>query len=173
MPCQCLCKYAKVICQLQGIEIRQSPVKADTLFSCTNLVLNAAEAQYRCVQCTHDSRVLIQLVTIIQTIFSWIKDQCQLPLDSGAKMKGSLGQHRLTEEELGFVKTALMSMTMGRIQRVIKVMVSRVEQMNVRSRRKDQSRGNMEADIKNLQHWIRALVQTSSELTKILGPRRP
>ncbi|KAI9658938.1 MAG: hypothetical protein M1821_001898 [Bathelium mastoideum] len=166
IPCQCLCKYTSVVCQLQRIEKQQRPVKADTFLSCTNSVISTSEAQFKCDQCTHDSRVLLQLVIIIQTILSWVADGRQRQLCTRIRLKGTLGQHRLTEQEAKFMTTALIFKTIGRIQNVIKVMADRVEQMGTRRQQKGQSQDNAEADIGSLQHWMRTLVQMSNEMVR-------
>ena len=52
------------------------------------------------------------------------------------------------------------------------MMMSRVEQMSLMSRQKKQSRdGRMEVDIKNLEHSISALMQTSNKLSMAFTSR--
>ena len=169
ISCQCLCKYTGVICKLQRIEEQQRPVKPDTFLSCADSVLNMAEAQFKCDQCANDSRVLLQLVIIIQTILSWVTGGRKRQLYPRSMLKGTLGQHRLTELETEFVTTALIFKTISRIQKVIKVMADRVEQMATRRQLTGQSQDSTEADVRNLQHWMRTLVQMSNEIVRSAG----
>ena len=169
--CQCLHKYTNVFSQLQNVEMRQYPVKADTLLTCTDLVLSTTESQLRCIECMEDSRVLVQLAMIIQTIFNWIQGQSQPPVDSYQDLKGSFGQHRLTEEESTVVKIALISRALGRLRMLLKAVVSRVERMG-RSRQLRQHQTGVNTDTKHLRESVTELVRTSDKLTKWLTSRR-
>ena len=168
--CPCLRQYTSVLCQLQTIEMRQHPVKTDTLLTSANLVMSQTEDQLKCTQCMYDSRVLVQLVMVIQTMFNWVQGQCQTPLAPSSHIKATLGQHNLTREESTFIKMALISRALARIRTVLKVMVSRVEQMSL-GRQWERSEDPAEAEVKNLQSLIDTLLQTSSRLLRWFASR--
>ena len=166
--CQCLRKYTDVSSQLQNIENRQRPVRTDTLLTCTNIVLNNTAQQFRCTQCLYDSRVLMQLVMIFQTIFTWTQGQGHAPNDPCPDLRMTMGRHQMTREEFSFVRMALIFRTLDRVSAVLKAMMSRIDHITT-NRRVKQSSGYEGMEFQNLQQFTSSLMHKFSALTKRLA----
>ena len=156
--CQCLRKYTDVLCQLQNIERFQRPVEADTFHTCVNLVLNVTENQHHCDKCVYDSRVIMQLVMIFQTVFTWTESLCCSPTISDPNLSMTLGRHALTREECNFVRVLLMARALNRVSAVLKAMMMRITHVTTK-RQGRECLGHEGADFQNLQHLINSLMQ--------------
>ena len=166
--CQCLRRYADILCKLQTIEKRQRPVQVDTLLTCVNLVLNVAEDQLKCSHCLYDSCVAIQFLMIFQTIFTWFQGQCHSSGSPVPNLRVTLGQHEMTEEECDFVKTALISKALDRTSALLKFMMSRIEHVTLNRQRKP-SWGHEGAGFWNVQRLVNSLLQNFGVLSKKLA----
>lgn len=168
--CQCMQKHTNALCKLKDIETRQNPVKVDTLLTCANLVLVIAEEYFRCSHCADDPRVLMQVVMMFQTIFSWAQAQCHSPDSPCPEISMSFGRYDLPKEEAALVKSALMSRLTERNRSATKALGARVDQMIVR--RQGREIWSHERDeIQILQQLIRSLSQSSSMIAKRLVTR--
>ena len=127
IPCNCLQEYAHVLCQLQTIEKRQFPIQADTLLTCIKLALGKTEDHPRCKHCSFDSRVLVQIIMIFQTIFTWAQSQFRSSSDKFAEPSISLGHHELTRDEANFVKGALVARAFNGIVSALEAIAARAE----------------------------------------------
>ena len=126
-PCWCLQKYTDVLCKLQTIKQRQSPIQIDTLLTCANLVLDIAERQLKCQQCLHDFCVMMQLVMVMQTIQGWFEAQCQLPDTSTPDLPMKIGQHDLTADERDLVKATLITRALRKAYAMANVILAKTE----------------------------------------------
>ena len=161
-------KYADVLCKLQNIEKRQHPVQVDTLLTCANLVLDISGNHLQCTQCMYDSCVAMQLVTIFQTIFSWSQGQCHPLATPAPDLRGTLGQHEMTEEECRLVKTALISKALEKATALLKLMMSRIEHVML-NRQGKQSWSHDGVEFWNLQQHVSSLIQSFGVLLKRLA----
>ena len=127
IQCDCLQNFTHVLCQLQTIEKRQFPVQADTLLTCIKLALGQTEDHPRCKHCSFDSRVLVQIIMIFQTIFTWAQSQFRSSSDKFAEPTISLGCHELTQDEANFVKGALVARALNGIVSALKAIAARAE----------------------------------------------
>lgn len=169
--CQCLRRYADILCSLQTIEKRQCPVQIDTFLTCANLVLSTTENQLRCAHCLYDSCVIRQLVMVFQTIFTWSQGQCHSSGTPAPDLRVTLGQHEMTEDECSFVKNALVSRVLERTSALLKSMLSRIEQIRL-NRQGKQSWGYEIAEFGNVQLLVGSLLQSSIVLSKRLASRQ-
>ena len=167
--CQCLRKYADILCSLQTIEKRQRPVQIDTFLTCSNLVLNMTENQLRCPHCLYDSCVAMQLVMVFQTIFTWSQGQCHYSSGTPAPdLRLTLGQHEMTEDEYDFVKSALVARVLEKTSTLLKSIVSRIERLRL-NRQGKQSWGYEGAEFGNVQQLVGSLLQSSTVLSNRLA----
>ena len=166
--CQCLRKYADVLCKLKTIEKRQRPVRVDTLLTCANLVLNITENQLKCIHCLHDSYVAMQLVMIFQTLLTWSQSQSNYASTPTPDLRVTMGQHEMTEDECDFIKTALISRALDRTSGVLRLLMSRIEHVTS-NRQGKQSWGNEGAEFWNVQRLVSCLVQSYGVLSKRLA----
>ena len=165
--CQCLRRYADILCSLQTIEKRQRPVQIDTFLTCSNLVLKMTENQLRCSHCLHDSCVAMQLVMVFQTIFTWSQGQCHSSGTPAPDLRLTLGQHEMTEDEYNFVKNALVARVLEKTSTFLKSVVSRIEHLRL-SRQGKQSWGYEGAEFGNVQQLVGSLLQSSIVLSNRL-----
>ena len=166
--CQCLRRYADILCSLQTIEKRQRPVQIDTFLTCSNLVLDMTEKQLRCPHCLHDSCVAIQLVMVFQTIFTWSQGQCHSSGTPAPDLRLTLGQHEMTEDEYDFVKNALVARVLEKTSTFLKSIVSRIEHSRL-DRQGKQSWGYEGAELGNIQQLVGSLLQSSIVLSNRLA----
>ena len=166
IPCHCLRKYTDVLCQLQTIEKRRYPIQTDTLLTCTNLVLSITSQQSKCPSCLFDTRVLMQLIMIFQTIFTWAQSQCLIPNNSHfPDFTITLGRHELTNEETRFVKTALLARALNKKTAALKAIMARIEHAMTSPRGKHSWEGRNTGDeLKDLQRLTESLIQRFNTL---------
>lgn len=169
--CQCLRKYTDFLCQLQTIEKRQRPIKADTLLTCANLVLHLTEDQCKYTKCLYDSRVLMQLVMIFQTIIAWTQWLCQSFNSPYPGLSMILGRHELTNEECSFVTTALLARALNRASAVLKLMMSRIEYA-ISNQPGKQSWAHEGAEFHSIQQLTDSLIQRYNTLLRKLASRK-
>lgn len=167
ITCHCLPKYAHVLCQLQTIEKRQSPVQADTLLTCIKLALGKTEDHPRCNQCSFDSRVLVQIIMIFQTIFSWAQSQTCSSSDKLTQPNISLGRHELTQDEVNFVMGALVARALNGIVSALKAIAARVEYAASRITKSASSSPDGE-EYEDLQRLVNSLIRRYQSLLKKL-----
>ena len=146
---QCLRKYADVLCKLNPIEKRQRPVQVDTLLTCADLVLKSTENQLKCIHCLHDSYVAMQLLMIFQTLLTWSQSQSDCAGTPTPDLRVTMGQHQMTEDECDFIKTVLVSRTLDRTSGVLRLLMSKIEDVTS-NRPGKQSWGNEGAEFWNV-----------------------
>lgn len=168
MLCQCLRKYSDLVSQLQTIEERQQPIKLDTLLTCANVVLAVTESRIQCPQCLQDTRVLMQLAIIFQTMMTWTKVQCRPASNNSPDIHMVLGRHELTWEECSFVKTRLLARLLNRTSTVLSTMMARTEQVTI-NRQGKQAQAQGEPDFQSFQQMARSLIHGCRSLAKGLS----
>lgn len=160
LPCSCLQKYAHVLCQLQTIEKRQCPVQADTLLTCIKLALGTTEDHPQCKHCCFDSRVFVQIIMIFQTIFTWAQNQFRSSADFLTEPAMSLGRHELTQDEMNFMKGALVARALKGIVSALKGIASRNEYAASRiQKRRSSSSSSDGEEYEDLQRLINSLTR--------------
>ena len=179
-PCQCLQKYADILCKLQTIERRQRPIQIDTLLTCVGLIAEITESGLKCTQCLRDSCVGVQLAMIFQTLFAWFREclaQLAVQDASDPRLCISLGQHQLAEDESHFVHVALTSRALDRIAGLLKRVMARVEHRDKDQRSSNSIGGNKQAwgqkagELWNLTQLVYSLVQRFDALTEKFATR--
>ena len=171
LSCRCMRKQSDALCQLQTIEKQQCPVKVDTILTCVSVVLRTTEEYLRCTECRDDSRTLVQVIMIFQTIFSWVQAQCHSPGMPCPDLSLTLGLYEVSREESRMVKLVLISNALEKTRTTLKLLSSRVEQL-VASRPGNQLWEFERADLRNLQHLIRSLSQTWLALVRRLATHK-
>jgi hypothetical protein len=171
---------------LRNIEQRQSPVRVDTILSCTRVVSSAAETQLACAACGAEPNpvptLLLTLMTF-QTIFRWARAQTHHPdapcpgLDPGMGIR--MGAYEISREEAHMLKSMLLSRAFERVQHVLVRLRSRVEIVaaDVDRKRRRASLGDRElesgwdfekGEVQNLLGLSQSLLQTSNMFAKRL-----
>ena len=170
LPCSCLQKYAHVLCQLQTIEKRQFPVQADTLLTCIKLALGTTQDHPKCKHCSFDSRVLVQIIMIFQTIFTWAQSQFRGSADFLAEPAMSLGRHELTQDEMNFVKGALVARALKGIVSALKAIAARNEYAasRIQKRRSSSSSSSDGEEYEDLHRLINSLTRRYHSLIQKL-----
>ena len=159
-PCHCLRTYTDTLCQLQTIEKRRYPIQTDILLTCTNLVLSMTSKQSKCPRCLLDSRVLMQIIMIFQTIFTWAQSQCFVPNNRHFPDSViTLGRHELTKEETCLVKSALVAHALNNTTAALKAIMARIKHTMITPQEKHSWEGGDTRDeLKDLQRLMESLI---------------
>lgn len=166
--CQCLRRYTDVLCKLQIIEKRQSPIQTDTMLTCANLVLTTAEDQFKCNLCFSNPCVALQLVMIFKTLYTWSQGQLHASADPELDISATLGQHEMTKGEIRFVRVALVSRSLDKISAMLKLLIPRIKRaaLDVQDTQRWEHDGG---EFWNLEQLVNSLLQSIGLLSKRLA----
>ena len=170
-PCRCMREQTDTLCQLQQIEERQTPVEVDTLLTCANLVLETTDTYIRCTYCQEDSRTLMQVFMIFQTLFSWAQAQCHPLSVPCPEVSMTLGKHTMSRDESQVVRLVLVSRTLDQTSKALKHLFSRVDRLSAKTQGR-QVLSSERANLENLRQYARALSETSAVLMKRLATQK-
>ena len=168
--CQCLRKYTDVLCHFQTIEMCQHPVHIDTLLLCTNSVFQITDRLSKCMKCLHDSRVLTQIVIILQTIFRWTQLQYSPSNTSISEVFIDIGRYKLSPEECRLAENVMMIRAMDKNNEILKELRSRVQHMTLSEQGK-QTWDREGPEVEHLQQVIHSSINKCNQLRRLLASR--
>ncbi|KAK4200397.1 hypothetical protein QBC40DRAFT_254172 [Triangularia verruculosa] len=72
--CQCLKQLTDHLCHLNDIErkLQQDPIRLDTTLSETDATIDCGENALDCHHCRLDSKVILLIMTLLQTVLNWV-----------------------------------------------------------------------------------------------------
>ena len=181
IPCQCTKMQSSNICALRTIEQRQSPVKFDTILTCTRVVCAAAERHIACATCRRDPNPVPTLhltFMTFQLIFRWAHAQVHHPdlpcpeHHAGNGMR--LGIYEISRDESVALRQTLVATALEKMQRALVNLSEWVEAINGevegRGALEDTERGygweSEKHELQNLRVLSQSLLQTSNTLAK-------
>ena len=110
----------------------------------------------------------MQLVMIFQTLLTWSQNQSHYAGTPTPDLHVTMGQHEMTEDECDFIKTALISRALDRTSGVLRLVMSKIEQVTS-NRQGRQSWGYEGAEFWNVQRLVSCLIQSYGALSKRLA----
>lgn len=69
--CECLRKLTEQLCILNDKERQHGDIPLESILSHASVILNMLESAVDCQECRRDSKALLLMMTLLQTVFNW------------------------------------------------------------------------------------------------------
>lgn len=112
--CECLRALTDQLCVVNAMERRHVWIPVDTIFSKTSTILDSAASALECQQCGIDSKVLLLVMTLLQTVFNWAMLEQQHCGDNSNTPVVVFGKWKMSGEESDIVKAILVNRVLAR-----------------------------------------------------------
>ncbi|EED13065.1 hypothetical protein TSTA_055670 [Talaromyces stipitatus ATCC 10500] len=112
--CECLRILTEQLCILNTMERRHAWISLDAIFSKTSHILDIAASVLDCQQCGIDSKVLLLIMILLQTVFNWAMLEQHHCGDNSNTPTVVFGKWKMSGEESDMVKTMLVNRVLAR-----------------------------------------------------------
>ncbi|CRG87957.1 hypothetical protein PISL3812_04979 [Talaromyces islandicus] len=124
--CECLSALTDRLCVMNAMERKHVRISIDRIFSEANKVLDNAVVVLGCQQCRVDSKVLLMIITMLQTVFNWAMQEQQSTWEPQNIPAVAFGKWTISEEESKMVKTLLVDRVLTRSSSMTDVLRQRI-----------------------------------------------
>ncbi|KAH9986168.1 hypothetical protein F4779DRAFT_308826 [Xylariaceae sp. FL0662B] len=168
--CTCFKKLTDHLCDLNVTERQQNIICPDVTLYKTNLVLGCAEGVLACHFCRLDSKVLLLVMTVLQTVLNWVRvEYSQHRTNPRNNLPAThFGNWKVPEADGHLIKSLLTSRTLGACEPVINILRLRMEEIAVGASKANLTYQYM--DTEPLQHTLQRLITSLGELTEFVKP---
>lgn len=124
--CDCLRALTDQLCIMNAMERKNVRISIDHIFSEASKVLDNAVVALSCQQCRIDSKVLLLIITMLQTVFNWAMQEQQSTWKPQNIPAVAFGKWTISEEESRMVKTLLVDRVLTRSNSITDVLRQRI-----------------------------------------------
>ncbi|KAI8630113.1 hypothetical protein F5Y19DRAFT_53855 [Xylariaceae sp. FL1651] len=173
--CACLKHLTDHLCHLNALERQKKPIHVDTALCKTDVTLTFAASVLECHLCRLDSKVLLLVTTVLQTVLNWIRieyhqqqRQSQLPKpypNSSRLPLVQVGSWKVPEADGNLIRSVLTSRVLASSSFVVNVLCLRVDEIALTSN-DVQGLSYQSMDVEPLQQTLQRLTVSLRELTQ-------
>jgi hypothetical protein len=160
--CVCLKKLTDHLCHLNVIERKQSIISLDTMLSETHMTLKCAETVLECHLCRLDSKVMLLIMTLLQTVLNWVLVEHQQKENRPDLPPIHFGRWRVSTANGHLIKDLLTSRIVATSDSVISTLRLRIDEITLKARRDNMRYGFMDSE--SLQETLRRLTGSVRKL---------
>ncbi|KAI1300939.1 hypothetical protein F5Y03DRAFT_222282 [Xylaria venustula] len=164
-PCRCLKKLADHLCHLNALERRsRAPIQIDTALCETDTTLDHTAAALRCNCCRRDSKVVLLVATVLQTVLNWIRmDRAssqtswpEHPPSIRPSPKVRIGAWEVSEADGNLVKSVLTNRVLASSNAALSMLRTRIDEI---AHAADNARGSVyqALDVEQLRQMLQRL----------------
>ncbi|KFA46872.1 hypothetical protein S40293_11549 [Stachybotrys chartarum IBT 40293] len=164
--CGCLRILTNKLCALNEVERKADHLRLDTTLSKGSAVLTCSATALACPLCLLDSKVILLVMTLLQTIINWARDGCgssTAPQDSPPVV---FGEWPVSREDGNAVRAVLITRVMTRTTTTLDVLRQRIRDFAAVAKQQKLAYQAMEAEA--LQATLQRVIHSMSEVTQMI-----
>lgn len=164
--CGCLRILTNKLCALNEVERKSDHLRLDTTLSKGSAVLTCSATALACPLCLLDSKVILLVMTLLQTIINWARDGCgssTAPQDSPPVV---FGEWPVSREDGNAVRAVLITRVMTRTATTLDVLRQRIRDFAAVAKQQKLAYQAMEAEA--LQATLQRVIHSMSEVTQMI-----
>lgn len=140
------------------IDLEVTLSKADTVLGCTQRILG-------CYSCRLDSKVLLLLMTVLQTVLNWIRVEYTMKKSSQNSPAILFGNWKVPEADARLIKGVLTRRILATYESAVKVLCLRMDEIALGASRENLTYQLMDAE--SLQHTLQRLTTSLKQLMEL------
>ncbi|ORY69072.1 uncharacterized protein BCR38DRAFT_482543 [Pseudomassariella vexata] len=168
ITCTCLGSLTGHLCHLNRMERQQNIICLDMTLAKTTKVLACADSVLACHFCRLDCKVLLLVITVLQTVLNWIR--VEYSHDSGVRDLPTIlfGNWQVPKTDGHLIKNLLTSRILANSDSVVNILRLRIEEIALHSGKKRLNYQFMDAE--SLQQTLQRLMVSLRELSECVKP---
>ncbi|KAF5854796.1 hypothetical protein ETB97_011512 [Aspergillus alliaceus] len=140
------------------IDLEVTLSKADTVLGCTRRILG-------CYSCRLDSKVLLLLMTVLQTVLNWMRVEYTMKKSSQNSPAILFGNWKVPEADARLIKGVLTRRILAAYESAVKVLCLRMDEIALGASRENLTYQLMDAE--SLQHTLQRLTTSLKQLIEL------
>jgi hypothetical protein len=174
LSCICLEMLMDYLCHLNTLERLRSPICVDTALSKADGTLVCVAGAIACNVCRLNSKVLLQVAALLQTVLNWIMFECQQQqqgckrYDDRVDVPIHVGRWKISDADSKLVMGVLIKRIVTSSISVVDVLRLRVEEFALTITARKLTYQYM--DLEPLQQALQRLHASLEELIRHVGP---
>ncbi|KAK1767545.1 Zn(2)-Cys(6) zinc finger domain protein [Phialemonium atrogriseum] len=163
--CSCLKRLTDHLCHLNTIERKQDIICLDTTLSKTDTTLSCAESVLECHHCRLDSKVVLLIMTVLQTALNWLSVEYRHGTYARRRLPPiHFGSWRVPEADGDLIKKLLTSRILATSDSVASTLRLRMDEITLKASKQNMSSRFMDAE--SLQQTLQRLTSSLRELAE-------
>lgn len=163
--CGCLKRLTDHLCHLNTIERKQDIICLDTTLSKTDTTLSCAESVLECHHCRLDSKVVLLIMTVLQTALNWLSVEYRHRAYARRRLPPiHFGSWKVPEADGDLIKKLLTNRILATADSVASTLRLRMDEITLKASKQNMSSRFMDAE--SLQQTLQRLTSSLRELAE-------
>lgn len=164
--CTCLKRLTDHLCYLNVIERKQNIICLDTTLSGTDMILGCAEIVLECHFCRLDSKVMLLIMTLLQTVLNWVLVEYKQKTHGRQLPPILFGDWKVSTADGHLIKMLLTSRILATSGSVVSTLRLRMDEITLKASKQNMSYRFM--DFECLQQTLQRLTLSLRELVEYI-----
>lgn len=164
--CFCLKRLTDRLCHLNIIERKQNMIRLDMTLSETDTTLSCAEIALECHFCRLDSKVILLIMTVLQTVLNWVIVEYKQKIQGRELPPIHFGDWKLSVADGNLIKVQLTNRILATSDSVVSTLRLRMDEIKLKASRQNLGYGFMDSE--HLQHMLHRLTASLKELAECI-----
>ncbi|KAH7305900.1 hypothetical protein B0I35DRAFT_443457 [Stachybotrys elegans] len=164
--CSCLRVLTDQLCSLNAVERKQDHLRLDTTFSNTSAVLDSSGGALTCGMCHLDTKVLLLVMTLLQTVINWARVGSQKALHPSDAPPVTFGEWRVSAEDGNVIRALLVNRVLAKSTSTVEVLRQRIHEVSINANKSNLAFQMMDAEA--LRSQLGRLEHSMREVTQII-----
>ena len=162
--CTCLKRLTDHLCHLNVIERKQNTICIDTTLSETDTTLSCAESVLECHFCRLDSKLMLLVMTVLQTVLNWVNMEYRQKTHGRQLTPVHFGHWKVPKADGHLIEVLLTNRILATSDSVVRTLRLRMDEITLKASKQDMSYRFMDAEF--LQQALQRLASSLQELAE-------
>lgn len=170
--CTCFKRLTDHLCDLNIIERQQDIIPCDTMLQKANTIVTCTESVLSCHHCRLDSKILMLIMTVLQTVLNWVCVEHKQCKQQNARELPAVhfGDWKVPESDGLLIQGLLTSRVLVSFQSTVNMLRLRLDEIVLGASKTKRVYQHM--DIDSLRHALQRLMTSLGELAGLAKPLR-